>query len=86
MFSAREFLARQLGCQASELDLRDPRLHRPDGSDTQAYDWSGALAGRVMVTGPRRNIGGETARLAVAVSAGGPTGYHQIGPDEEVSW
>jgi hypothetical protein len=86
MFNAREFLARQLGCPVYELTPRDLPTRDRDGSQGQAYLRAGVLAGRVMVTGPRRNLQGQNGRLATATLAGTPSGYVHLGPDEEVSW
>jgi hypothetical protein len=86
MFDAREFLARQLGCTAPELVRRNGRIWLGEGSQAQAYDRAGTLAGRIVVTRPRRNLAGQNGRLVAAAVAGRPTGYHEIGPDEEFSW
>jgi hypothetical protein len=85
VFSARAWLAEQLGCDAAELALAGSPAWSPDGTEQGEYRRGDAIAGHVVVTGVHGRFDEAPYRIVMATTASGQPTQH-IAADETVAW
>jgi hypothetical protein len=85
VFSVRDWLAEQIGCDPAELVLVGSLAWSIDGLEQGEYRRGDSGAGRVVVTGVHRRFDKPPYRIVMATIPSGQPTLH-VAADEEVAW